>query len=100
MAKKPSILDIAAREDQYASRRKVDQEKYRPVLEELVAFAEARVREDHQLGVGWFAKTGMPRLNAQREADGLEPFPSNLSEGALNTWLQKHHPVLREAFRR
>jgi hypothetical protein len=94
------ILSFTDGEDHYASRKKVNKARYKPLLEELVKFAQARAEEQHQLGVGWFLKTGIVRLNEARREQGEAPIPCDLSENPVKKWLQDNHPELREAFRR
>jgi hypothetical protein len=98
--KTPGIMDIAAGVDVYASRRKTNRPKYAPLLAELLAFAQARAADDHNLGIEWFKKTGIPKVNALRAEKGEAPIPNDLSETCLAQWLATNHPVLREAFRR
>ena len=94
------ILDFTAGEDHYASRRKTNKQKYTRFFEELVKFAQARAEERHHLGVGWFIKTGMVRLNEARKEAGEEPVACDISENAAKKWLEDNHPALRDAFRR
>jgi hypothetical protein len=93
-------MDIAENSDPYASRRKITKDRYQPLLAELVKFARGREAQQHGLGLGWFIGTGIPKLNASRVAAGLDPIAGDLSEKALNKWLEKYHPELREEFRR
>lgn len=94
------ILDLTDGVDRYSNRRKITKPRYDRVREELMKFAQARLDGKHDLGIPWFRRHGMPKLNQKLEESGEEKFAYDLSESVMADWLSANHPDLREAFRR
>ena len=90
-----SILALAAQQQR---RQPIDHIRYRPMLQELEAFVRGRADGDHDCGLNWFVQTGMPALNAHRQAQGLEPMPCLRSPGPLRAYALKQWPELAKHF--
>lgn len=105
MSKKPPSIEEFALEaeadyDPYASRRKLDGQKYAELAAEIVRFAELRASGKLGLSFKWFIRTGIPKLNAARAAQGLDPLPDPPAESTILQWMEKRHPELRKHFER
>lgn len=96
----PSIVDLANSFDAYSTRRKLTLPKYDAFREQLLIFAKGRLDDEHQRGVTWFIKSGLPALNRVRKAQGQDPIPCDISESVAMNWLRDNYPELREAFRK